>query len=297
MPKKLTNTEFIEKSKLKHGDKWDYSKVEYINSKNKVIIICKEHGEFIQTASDHLSGCGCPKCDKTNRLTTSNFIERSILVHGDKFDYTKTEYGNNNYDLVKIICKEHGEFRQRPWAHLRGQGCPNCSNNKLVKNSDFIKRCIEIHGDKWDYSKLEYNGRRNNITIICRQHGEFQQEARVHLDGFGCKFCNSSKMEDHLSDGLIFIGEFFEKDKRFKECRNINPLPFDFYLPHRNILIECDGIQHHQPIDYFGGKSRFEYQKKNDDIKNKWCVENNISLIRLNNIDEINQFLKNLNNN
>jgi hypothetical protein len=98
MPSKLTTEKFIEKSKLKHGDKFDYSKVDYSGAKCKVTIICKVHGEFTQTASDHLNGCGCQECDPTKRLTAETFIEKCNLLHNNKFDYSKVVYGKNNYE-------------------------------------------------------------------------------------------------------------------------------------------------------------------------------------------------------
>jgi len=295
MPSKLTGDLFIEKSLLKHGNKWDYSKVIYNGYKNKIIITCREHGDFEQTASDHLSGCGCPKCDPTKKLTREEFIEKSLLVHGYKWNYSKVIYGKDNYDLVEIICKEHGSFKQRPWAHLRGQGCPRCVNNKIITTEEFIKRSIEKHGNKWDYSKTEYIGRRKQVSIICKKHGLFKQEARVHLEGFGCKMCSNSKLEDYLSIKLNYIKEPFEINKKFKDCRNKKPLPFDFYLPIRNLLIECDGIQHREAIKYFGGEERLEYQLNNDDIKTKWAIKNDIKLVRLCSKSEIDDFIYLLN--
>jgi hypothetical protein len=291
MPAKLTREDFIKKCKIKWGDRWDYSNVEYRGSKSKISIICNQHGTFLQTASDHLSGCGCPLCDKTKKLGTESFIEKSKKIHGNKWDYSKVKYGKNNYYLVEIICKEHGSFLQRPWAHLRGQGCPNCSNNKLLKNDEFINKCKIIHGDKWDYSLTNYLGRRKIVTIICKEHGPFKQEARIHLDGFGCKMCKSSKLEDYLSNKLKNINEPYEFGKKFENCKNINPLPFDFFLPLRNILLECDGIQHSKPVEYFGGEKRFIYQRNNDEIKTKWAIESGIELFRLRSFNEIDHFI------
>jgi hypothetical protein len=292
MPSKLTNKEFIEKSLLKHGNRWDYSKTIYNGSKNKIVIICREHGDFIQTASDHLSGCGCPKCDPTKRLTEEEFIKKSLLVHGERWNYSKVVYGRNNYDLVEIICNRHGSFTQRPWAHLRGQGCPKCVNNKIMKTEEFIKRSKEKHGNRWDYSISEYSGRRKDVSIICKDHGLFKQEARVHLEGFGCKMCNGSRLENYLLKKLKDIKEPFQINKKFKDCKNKKPLPFDFYLPVRNILIECDGIQHKKPIEYFGGEERLKYQVNNDKIKTNWAKENNIELVRLCSNLEIDDFIR-----
>jgi hypothetical protein len=291
MPAKLTTEEFIKKSILKHVNKYDYSKTFYSGSKKKVIIICNIHGEFIQTASDHLSGCGCPKCDPTKSLGSYKFIEKSIEIHGNKYDYSKVRYGKNNYDLVEIMCKDHGSFTQRPWAHLRGQGCPDCSNNKLITNKEFIEKSIEMHGNKYDYTLTNYSGRRKYVNIICKKHGVFKQLSRLHLEGYGCKKCKTSKLEDYLTERLIEIKEPFERDKKFKDCKNKKPLPFDFYLPIRNMLIECDGIQHRKPINHFGGEERFEYQKNNDNIKTKWCEKRKIKLNRVKDKSEIDKLI------
>ena len=123
----MKKEKFIEKANNKHGDKYDYSKVEYKNAHTKVCIICKEHGEFWQTPSNHLAGHGCQKCktDKVinhNKLSTEIFIEKCKKLHGDKYDYSKVNY-INNYTKVCIICPKHGEFWQIPSDHLRGCGC------------------------------------------------------------------------------------------------------------------------------------------------------------------------------
>jgi len=291
MPAKLTNEKFIEKCIKIHGDRYDYSLVEYNGSNNYVSIICKEHGVFQQKAGIHLDRSGCQKCDTTKRLSTEEFIKRSKVLHGDRYDYSKVVYGKNNYDTVEIICKDHGIFTQRPWAHLKGQGCPNCANNTLETTEDFINKSKILHGDKYDYSLTKYIGRRKNITIICNKHGIFEQEARVHLMGHGCKKCKSSKLEDYLLRKLVDINELFEINKRYDSCRNKYPLPFDFYLPLRNVLVECDGIQHRESIEYFGGDERLEYQKNNDYIKTKWALDKGIKLYRLNSIDEIEKFV------
>lgn len=141
--KRLTTKEFIEKAKQVHGNKYDYSKAEYINSHSKnIIVICHEknsngteHGEFITNSTNHLCGCGCPKCklNKLSKLFSSNteeFIEKAKKIHRNennepKYDYSNVKYINNSTD-VDIICPKHGIFKQTPGNHLKGENCPKC---------------------------------------------------------------------------------------------------------------------------------------------------------------------------
>ena len=141
----MTKDDFITRAIAVHGNKYDYSKVEYINSATKVCIICPEHGEFWQTPNCHLSGNGCPKCAGNLKHSKDDFIKRSIAVNGNKYDYSKVEYINSK-TKVCIICPEHGEFWQTPDSHYTGQGCPKCG---IVKGSSkrrlwTIEKCKEV---------------------------------------------------------------------------------------------------------------------------------------------------------
>ena len=197
----MNTEEFVEKAKKVHGDKYDYSKVEYINAKTKIIIICKEHGEFSQTPTGHLSGRGCPICryvksSNATRKTEKQFIEDAKKVHGNKYDYSKVEYKNNRTEVC-IICPEHGEFWQRPDKHiLRRQGCPHCSGNAKRDINSFIEDAQKVHGNKYDYSKSVYNGIHDKLCIICPEHGEFWQAPNDHLHGQGCPGCKGRKIWD-----------------------------------------------------------------------------------------------------
>ena len=184
---------FIEKAKEIHGDKYDYSKVEYKNAKTKVCIICPEHGEFWQTPNNHLHGCGCPKCKSKKigllkKKNIENFINESYLLHNNKYDYSKVEYINNS-TKVCIICPEHGEFWQSPNHHLQGHGCPYCKNVYKSNKTEFIEKARKVHGDKYDYKKVEYINNRIKVCIICPEHGEFWQTPHNHLNGQGCSEC------------------------------------------------------------------------------------------------------------
>ncbi len=201
MPKKVTKQEFIERAKSIHGDKYDYSKVEYAKSNGKVCIICPKHGEFWQTPNSHLSGIGCPKCGKEKassqlRKTTGQFSEEAKIIHGEKYNYSKADYEGKDKKIC-IICPEHGEFWQTPHNHLTGAGCPKCKYEKMSKSQKdtketFIQKARLMHGDKYDYSKVEYTDSQTKVCIICPEHGEFWQKPNNHIHGWGCAKCSGS---------------------------------------------------------------------------------------------------------
>ena len=165
MPKKKTKEEFIKEARELHGDKYDYSKVEYIGALKKVCIICPEHGKFWQEASGHLKGQGCPKCSGKYIPTIEEWIEKARKVHGDKYDYSKVKYIDSK-SKVCIICPIHGGFEQTPHNHLGGQGCPTCGKCIPTKE-EWIAEARKVHGDKYDYSKVDYVNSRTKVCIIC----------------------------------------------------------------------------------------------------------------------------------
>jgi hypothetical protein len=206
----MTKTEeFIQKAKLVHGDKYNYSKVEYINNHTKVTIICPKHGEFKQQPANHLNNMGCPKCVGNIKLTTTDFLSKAKEIHGDKYDYSKVEYVGI-FNHVKIICPIHGEFEQTPRQHLKGRGCYKCGGTQKYTQNEYVIKAKELHGDKYDYSKVNYLGGRKDIIIICPKHGEFKQKAGQHIHGSGCPNCA----------GLGFIFLSFEEAKIF--VKNLN---------------------------------------------------------------------------
>ncbi len=181
---------FIEKSKLIHGDKYDYSKVDYKNANTKIIIICKIHGEFDKTPSKHTnSKQGCAKCSGYYIPTTDEFIENAKLIHGDRYNYSKVDYKYSNENVI-ITCKVHGDFLQRPGNHINSkQGCSKCAGNINKSSQEFIEEAIKIHGDKYDYSKVDYKCANAKIIITCKIHGDFEQKPYCHLNGNGCNMC------------------------------------------------------------------------------------------------------------
>ncbi len=187
--KRKTTKEFIEEAKKIHADKYDYSLVEYKNTNTPVKIICKIHGEFIQEPKIHLWGCNCPKCarekeTKNQFLSTDEFKQKAIKVHGTKYEYSKVQYSSAN-KKVPIICKEHGVFFQAPVMHLYGQGCPTCGKNisgVRLTQDEFIGRLQKRYGNKFDYTKVKYINGKTPVIVTCKQHGDFEKRAEYLLD-------------------------------------------------------------------------------------------------------------------
>lgn len=187
--RKMTTADFIRKAREIHGDKYDYSKVVYVKSNLKVVIICPEHGEFLQSPNSHLNGAGCPKCAAENRVNdTESFVKKSRMVHGDRYDYSKTKYVDANTKVV-ITCPEHGDFEMLPTQHTKGYGCKYCHLYKGMTFEQFVEAARKRHGDKYEYLQETYKSPFQSMKIICPEHGEFSQIPVSHLSGIECKKC------------------------------------------------------------------------------------------------------------
>lgn len=287
MSKRKTIEEFIKESKLIHNDFFDYSLVIYKNAHTPVIIVCPVHGKFKQTPHNHLRH-GCRKCGKL--LDEKMVIDRMLEIHGDKYDYSKFSYKGMHENSI-IICKKHGEFGQTPANHLAGKGCKKCSQNHKKSKKEIIKRLNEIHNNKYNYSQLVFTKVKDTVEILCPVHGFFQQILNNHLRGSGCPFCNESHGEKMIENFLIQNKIEYKRQKKFKGCKDKRLLAFDFYLPLYNTCIEYDGEHHF--FDVLNWKN-CEYTKKHDNIKNKFCKENKIKLIRIKYNDNIIEKLKNI---
>ena len=289
---KSNNIDFIEKCKNVHHDNYDYSLVEYNGNHKKVKIICKKHGIFEQTPAKHiLRGDGCPKCAIKKRIDNLKinenvFLKRSNEIHKNKYDYSSMEYKGLYGNKIKIICPEHGIFEQQSASHMNGRGCPKCANeknkkNKLKNNIDFIKKSNIIHLNKYDYSLSEYICAHNKVKIICKKHGIFEQTANSHLNGNGCPSCRISKGEEKIKSFLDNNKIIYNKEYKFKDCKYKLPLRFDFYLPEYNMCIEYDGEQHFKKRRKYDSNENLKIRKLRDKIKNNYCKENNINILRI----------------
>ncbi|MBR4338045.1 MAG: hypothetical protein IKP91_07400 [Bacteroidaceae bacterium] len=208
---KKTLKEFIEEARNVHGDKYDYSDVNYVNTKTKVLLHCPIHGAFWITPDKHINRAyGCPQCGIKRRVdgrrtTLEDFIARANKIHGGEYDYSRVVY-TNSQTKVDIICPQHGIFSQTPDMHLSGHGCPKCAGRNITTD-EFIKRAREVHGNKYDYSKVVYVSAIKKVCIICPVHGEFFQTPVAHFNNKqGCPKCS-------FPNKYMSIQEFLEKAK------------------------------------------------------------------------------------
>lgn len=255
--RKLTTEGFIKKAREVHGDEYDYSKVEYINSHSKVCIICKEHGEFWQTPNTHLQGSGCKMCYGYMQLTLEEWIKRANLVHNNKYTYNKTKCPSKNTEKVIITCPIHGDFTQRASGHLQGNGCPKCGKASMREKqkmplTTFIERCNEIHKNFYDYSKVEYDSVLDKIKIVCPIHGVFEQTASAHMRGQGCPICGRKKLYDKIR---------LSNEEFIKKAKSIHGNTYDYslvnyidYDTHVKIICPIHGVFEQTPDSHLQGK-------------------------------------------
>lgn len=287
---RLSKEEFVSRCIDVHGHKYDYSLVEYSGNRTKVKIGCPKHGIFTQKPNSHLTGCGCPRCSVENtvawnKLSTEAFIIKSKETHGDRYDYLSVVYTDSSAK-VTILCKKHGIFYQTATIHMSGSGCPKCAVDCKADKfrstvEDFICKAKIIHNNKYNYSKVFYVNALTKVEIECPKHGAFFQQPGAHLYGTGCPSCLESHGERRIAYFLGLHGIVYEREKKFDGCRNVRPLFFDFYIPKLNVCIEYDGAQHLYPCNYFGGVPALEKVRKSDAIKNGFCQDNGIRLVRI----------------
>lgn len=289
---RMNTYDFISLSKKRHNNYYDYSLSDYKGHKEKVKIICQKHGIFEQRPRYHMNGGGCPKCNCGQsggryeggfKYTNDEFIEKCSIRHSNKYDYSKTEF-NGVKDKVKVICKTHGEFEIQAYHHSNGVGCLKCSiDNKKIKTLDFIERSNKIHDNKYEYLiNKEYTESKELVKIKCKEHGIFEQISDTHLKGSGCTLCKTkSRGEIRIKNYLEKTNINYIREKTFEDCSNNKKLRFDFYLPEKSIIVEYDGKHHYKPIDWFGGEYTLNKMIISDNIKNEYCSENNIKLIRI----------------
>lgn len=309
----LTIDEYIDRCNVIHKHKYIYDKSHYRGLDKLITIICPIHGEFKQKAGNHLNSQGCPKCGleertRKNTLSFDEFYERANKIHNFKYHYDKDSYKGGKYK-VKIFCPIHGEFEQVASVHLLGQGCPKCGREKSINCiailktfEEFVKEANIVHNFAYDYRKTVYVNNYTKSIFTCPIHGDFKQTPHNHLLGTGCPRCKRSILEEKsaLYMDKLGIKYIHHADRENFEWLGLQHL--DFYLPDYNVAIECQGIQHFEPIDFAGkgkkwAKEKFERTLFLDEMKRKKCEENGVILKYISYNDDISekieQFIKN----
>ncbi len=259
--RKKTTKEFIRDGVAVHGDRYDYSKSEYVGNKKKVVIICTKHGEFEQTPANHLyfgcKLCGFGNAGQYHKKDTAKFILAAKEVHGDEYDYSLTKY-NGARNPLTITCPMHGEFEQTAGVHLSGAGCEPCSYSLRGKQSrmtfeDFVGRAVKLHGGRYEYtiSKDYFKDTKTKIQIVCPKHGVFEQLPSAHLKGSGCPLCavikkgNSMRKttESFIEDARAVHGDAYDySETDYKGA-------FDWVT----IICPIDGTFNQSPTSHLGG--------------------------------------------
>jgi hypothetical protein len=226
MARKLTQADIVERIKEVHGDKYDLSKVNYINRRTKVTLICSIHGEFNTTTEQLFRGQGCYKCGKKQssdkrRTFFEDFVKNAKAIHGEKYKYYPETYIKSSA-LTKINCKEHGDFEQKPSDHLnQKQGCPVCgrisqTEKRKFSNEEYIQKANTIHRKKYSYPNLKYKNSNSKINISCPKHGIFNTNPGNHLQGSGCPKCgieNVHKLQLKSIDDFILESNLMHNNK------------------------------------------------------------------------------------
>jgi hypothetical protein len=261
--KKDYGTLFREGAKLVHGDRYDYSLVGVVRSNVSITIRCSVHGEFSVKVRDHLNGVGCSICSKGDM-----FCAKAVAIHGDKYDYSLVEYINSS-TKVKIICPIHGEFGQTPNSHgNQGRGCYSCSRSRKLTVDEFIVNAKLVHGDRYDYSKVEYINWKTSVIVVCPEHGEFSVRPNTHVSGgVGCLLCSyrvgwSIKCARWLSSIMV-------RDGIDIVCINEDGIGFEYVVPGTNYRAdgyckETNTIYEFYGDYWHGNPHVFEYSDWNE---------------------------------
>lgn len=305
--KKKTTEEFILDAKLIHGNKYDYSKVEYVRAADNVCIICPEHGNFWQTPKVHLRGKGCKECgkhkskqkgvprkrkllwdknNKSGKYVFEDFLSIAKSIYGTKYDYSKVDYKSFRMDKVCIICPIHGEFWQFPYKHIQGCGCVGCVTDKKKKlfssnTEDFIRKSNDIFHNHYTYENVSYVNNASKVSITCDKHGEFLCTPANHLKGRGCPICKSEKYvyEGRLYNLLLSMFNENEIYRQYTVEWLTNRKSIDFYIQKYDIAIEHQGSQHFFPIKFLGGEKKYLRTIELDKEKYEECKNNGVKLL------------------
>ena len=301
-----TQESFILECTKVHDGKYDYSRTIFTTTNNTIVAECPIHGEFEQMAYDHVRGRGCERCGRSEiglarRMSFDQWKIIADQTHNHAYTYDKSSYTTSK-GKVRIKCSKHGWFEQSAGMHAyAGHGCEDCGNERISSArtrtlDQLIKQARSVHGDAYDYSQIKSDPISNNVIydslgkvpINCKEHGTFSIAANNHIHlQQGCPQCAATKGESRVRQYLElnqfdYIFQWSEHD-----CRDKGKLRFDFYVPDIHTVIEFDGQQHFMPVNFTGAMTEEEMNAKFDDvlrrdgIKEQWCKDNGIRLIRI----------------
>ena len=299
----MTHEEYIKEISIKRPDIEVVGK--YINMKTKIVHRCLNHDFLWETSPENiLKGCGCPKCrgEKiSNNLSLSHedYVEELKIINPNIIVLDK--YKNNHTQILHKCIIHDFEWKTSPASVLQGCGCPICKGEKIGNNlrKTHIQYIEEVQLINPSIMVLgKYIDAVTPILHKCLKDGhEWYACPSNILSGYGCPICKESKGERKIRLWLNDHNIEYIQQAPFEDCIDKRPLPFDFYLPTYNSCIEYDGEQHYFPIEYFGGEEYFKYVQYHDKIKNEYCKNNGILLLRIpyykfqNIKEELNNFL------
>lgn len=289
MPKKMTNEEFLEKVYNKVKDEYTFLEP-YIKSNIKIKVKHNICGNIYPVAPVYfLQGTRCPYCYSTPKKDTETFKKEMYEKYGNR--YTILGEYIDNKTKIKVRCNVCGyEYLVKPYHILcNGKECAKCKGVKKKTTIEFSEEVNNLTNGEYELLSEYTNNKAYVILLhhICNE--TYQVKPNVFLNGRRCPICDESKGETVVRLWLEDNNIKFTKQYPFEDCKDIRVLPFDFYLNDMNICIEYDGIQHYDKDTFYGD---YETIKLHDNIKTKYCEDNNIKLIRIpywefNNIDEI----------
>jgi len=287
----MNTKEFIALAVNKHGKKYGYEKTVFTKRSDKLIITCPIHGDFEQIAGNHLYGKGCNKCaiDAT-KLSLEDCKARAIEVHKGKYNYDHIDNCAST-NKIELTCMDHEEpikFTVTVASHLKGTGCRICTLKGMRHTLDnFLDKAERIHGkNRYDYSRAVYTGNTNKVIVGCDRHPKkywFKVSPDKHTHKSkptGCTLCTASTGEKIVGNYLIENDIEFIKEYVIKHNGSI--YKFDFYIPSLNLIIEVHGGFHYRDL-YITKDGALEKVQENDKIKEKWCMDNKIKLLSINN--------------
>jgi hypothetical protein len=265
----------IERFVQVHGNKYDYSKVVYVNNQKKITVSCPEHGDFVVSPTEHWKGSGCKTCNSKS-IDAEECIRRFRKQHGDKFDYSRVDYISQT-TAVTVVCPDHGEFSVQPVNHWKTQeGCKQCAYESRRFNStqEIVDRFNTVHGDRYDYGNFSYSHMHAVSLISCKVHGDFPMSPANHLSDHGCPSCwqnNASKPETAWGEGISNLtGWELLQSRKVEGVRSV----VDFICessPHGRLALEYDGQYWHGQPDSL----------EKDTKKTKQLVDAGFKVIRL----------------